>query len=185
MLPCRHVVVSQCNVDTATACSTHGDTVTIRVPEKPASGPNNSILSHSFCLDGILPPTAGQLDVFRFAVQPLVEQTLHGINTALITGGPHGSGKTDSILGPWGSFRGRGAIPRILAQVFADVSTRTDRVVAVSISALELRGDTIVDLLAETAGKSHPGSCNRPAKLHVKEDADGYVAVPVRADCVL
>jgi hypothetical protein len=64
------------------------------------------------------------------------------------------------MLGDPQSFRGRGVIPRALAQVFAHIGSKPEADFAVSVSYLELYGDQLRDLLvlADATAGAAPGS---------------------------
>ena len=103
---------------------------------------------------------ATQDAVYSGLCSDVVAAACSGQTGAVLAYGQTGSGKSCTMMGDPQSFRGRGVIPRALAQVFAHIAAKPEADYAVSVSYLELYGDRLRDLLvlADATGSAAPGS---------------------------
>ena len=95
-----------------------------------------------FKFDAVL-HNATQETVYDALCHTVVADACNGRTGAVMAYGQTGSGKSCTMVGDPQSFRGRGVIPRAVAQVFAYVSARPEADFAVSVSYLELYGDKL------------------------------------------
>ncbi|KAJ1491821.1 P-loop containing nucleoside triphosphate hydrolase protein [Baffinella frigidus] len=121
-----------------------------------------------FEFDAAFPPGTGQADIFS-AAKDLVSTTLDGYKVSVIAYGPAGGGKTYSLFGSGGERGGgreaeAGLAHRFLSLVveFAQEHAALLRI-QVSLSAFEIHGDVMHDLLPRTAGK---GAEDKEAAKH-------------------
>jgi len=112
-----------------------------------------------FKFDSVL-HNATQDAVYDALCHSVVADACGGRTGAVMAYGQTGSGKSCTMLGDPQSFRGRGVIPRAVAQVFAHIGSRPEADFAVSVSYLELYGDKLRDLLvlADATAGAAPGS---------------------------
>lgn len=101
---------------------------------------------HHFKFDSVL-HNATQDAVYEELCHGVVADACAGRSGAIMAYGQTGSGKSYTMLGDPQSYRGRGVLPRVLAQVFAHIASRPETDYAVSVSYLELYGDRLNDLL--------------------------------------
>ena len=115
---------------------------------------------HHFKFDAVL-HNSTQDAVYDTLCQSVVADACNGRSGAIMAYGQTGSGKSYTMLGDPQSYRGRGVLPRVLAQVFSHIASRPEADYAVSVSYMELYGDKINDLLvlAGEAGAA-PGTFN-------------------------
>jgi len=116
-------------------------------------------------MDGIL-ENATQETVYSVVAHDLVENTLGGYNSTILSYGQTGAGKTYT-MGQAGNYQQRGIVPRALAQIFQDVDTRVDRQCTVRVSYLEIYNDQLYDLLSDS-----PATADA---LHCMEDGGNVV----------
>jgi kinesin family protein 4/21/27 len=109
-----------------------------------------------FTFDQVFPPTATQSAVYQHVVAPLLDATLEGYNATILAYGQTGSGKTHTILGPHDSIlhnrEQAGVLPRAVHDLFERLQERDT--VTVKLQFLELYGEQIRDLLANSATAS-------------------------------
>ena len=141
--------------------------------------PNALTLAHewkgtvkSYNFDSVFPPSASQAAVFD-DTRHLIQSALDGYNVVVFAYGQTGSGKTHTVYGSEGD---PGLAPRAVAELFRlldDAAGRSET--SVCVQMLELYQDDLVDLQAAEGG----GGGNTPrARLEIKRDAKGVVAVP-------
>ncbi|CAK5208366.1 unnamed protein product [Aphanomyces euteiches] len=117
-------------------------------------GASISIASHvkstafdkkTFSLDGVLPESCRQEDVFESIAQPLIANVLDGYNGTIFAYGQTGSGKTHTMQGELGTVQ-RGVIPRILEYLFRQLEQQKT-IFTCACSYLEIYNEKIFDLL--------------------------------------
>ncbi|PRW60177.1 kinesinlike KIF6 [Chlorella sorokiniana] len=118
------------------------------VPKDAAQGLiNNSRETYRFPFDGLLPPDAGQGEVFDRVALPVLRAALDGYNGTVFAFGQTGSGKTFTITGGTERYADRGLIPRAISALFAEAAARPGHTYAVHISYLEIYNESGFDLL--------------------------------------
>lgn len=85
---------------------------------------NNSRELYRFPFDGLLPPDAGQAEVFDRVAAPVLRAALDGYNGTVFAFGQTGSGKTFTITGGPERYADRGLIPRAVSALFAEAAAR-------------------------------------------------------------
>ena len=116
-----------------------------------------------FTFDRVFDPNTTQAQLFKHAVEPLVQKCLQGYNATIFAYGQTGSGKTHTILGPadsWETFdtsnpevSTAGVLPRALHALFAALEEQSAQDPAafsysVTLQFLEVYGEDLRDLLA-------------------------------------
>ncbi|KAF0773327.1 hypothetical protein AaE_002179 [Aphanomyces astaci] len=123
----------------------------------------------TFSLDGILPESTSQEEVFQAVAVPLVANVLEGYNGTIFAYGQTGSGKTYTMqvrrrslsFGDLAGEQHRGVIPRTMDHLFRHL-TDQKTIFTCTCSYLEIYNEKIFDLLDE--------SMTSEAKL-LREDA--------------
>ena len=130
---------------------------TISVHQKPSSQTvDHRTLDHHYKFDAVL-HNATQDAVYDTLCASVVADACNGRTGAVMAYGQTGSGKSYTMLGDPQSYRGRGVLPRALAQIFQHIASKPESDYAVSVSYLELYGDRLRDLLVlASATGSHP-----------------------------
>jgi len=100
-----------------------------------------------YSCDHAFGPDALQESVYQQAVAPICEAVLEGYNGAVIAYGQTGSGKTHTIVG---TEQQAGVIPRAVATIFSQLSTKNHW--SVNVSVLEIYNERARDLLSPAAG---------------------------------
>jgi kinesin family protein 6/9 len=164
-----------------------GDSITVDRPatEQIAGGLSGKRLPFAF--DSVL-NNASQGEVFETCARDIVGSVLAGINGTVLVYGQTGAGKTYTMTGdPSLSYSTRGLIPRVLSEVFREVSARPSAAFTVRCSYLEIYKDRMIDLLRTTqgefdaatgagvAGEERDGAPDGP--LVIREDASGATTV--------
>ncbi|KAL4859263.1 Kinesin-like protein KIF6 [Chlorella vulgaris] len=122
--------------------------VEFNVPKDTSQGLiNNSRESYRFAFDGLLPPAAGQAEVFERVALPVLHSALDGYNGTVFAFGQTGSGKTFTISGGTERYADRGLIPRALSTLFSEAARRTDHTWVVHVSYMEIYCESGFDLL--------------------------------------
>jgi hypothetical protein len=116
-----------------------------------------------FAFDTVLPPAAGQGDVFAAVGAPMVDAALAGFNATIFAYGQTGSGKTFTMTG---TPSNPGVVPRAVAALFAGIAAAPSAVeFTVRCLYVEIYMERVRDLLAAApphqswfaAQSSHPG----------------------------
>lgn len=121
-----------------------------------------------FAFDGVLPPTASQKYAYDVSVKRLVMDFINGFNATSIVYGQTGSGKTYTMFGPdketisgqsRESREAKGIVPRVCEEILTAMTRRKEGKPAIesslTLSYIEIYGDTITDLLRSGARCSH------------------------------
>ena len=130
---------------------------TISVHQQAGSATiENRTLDHHFKFDAVL-HNATQDAVYDTLCASVVADACNGRAGAIMSYGQTGSGKSYTMLGDPQSYRGRGVLPRALAQIFQHIASKPELDYAVSVSYVEIYGDKLRDLLVlASATGSHP-----------------------------
>jgi len=88
-----------------------------------------------------------QAEVYEQVAKPVVAGCIQGFNGTIFAYGQTGSGKTFTITGGE-EYRDRGIIPRAIADIFGEISRRSDtEVFHCFVSYLEIYNESVYDLL--------------------------------------
>ncbi|XP_042462121.1 kinesin-like protein KIN-12C [Zingiber officinale] len=122
-----------------------------------------SLGDRSFNFHSVLGPESTQEDVFKMVGIPLVNYSLAGFNTSIVSYGQTGSGKTYTMWGPAGAMvddgstnSEQGIAPRLFKMLFSEIHRKQDSSEAKQLSYqcrcsfLEIHNDQINDLLDPT-----------------------------------
>jgi kinesin family protein 6/9 len=90
---------------------------------------------------------ATQDAVYDDLVRDVVTDACNGVTGCVMSYGQTGSGKTFTMIGDPNSYRNRGIVPRVVAQVFSHIASKPEMEYSVSLSYMELYGEKIRDLL--------------------------------------
>ncbi|XP_036372379.1 kinesin-like protein KIF9 isoform X2 [Megalops cyprinoides] len=88
-----------------------------------------------------------QEEVYNGVARNVVLGALDGYNGTVMCFGQTGAGKTYTMTGATESYKERGIIPRALQEVFREVEQRSDHIITVRLSFLEIYNETLLDLL--------------------------------------
>ncbi|KAL5113295.1 Kinesin heavy chain [Pleosporales sp. CAS-2024a] len=115
------------------------DTCTIQ--SKEAAG--------AFTFDRVFDMASRQADVFDYSIRPTVDDILNGYNGTVFAYGQTGAGKSYTMMGSSIDDEvGRGVIPRIIQQVFANIMASPSNIeYTVRVSYMEIYMERIRDLL--------------------------------------
>ena len=72
---------------------------------------------------------------------------MQGYNGTIFCYGQTGAGKTFTMSGSQNNFKYRGIIPRAIAQVYQEISTKFDQAVTIRASYVEIYNEMMFDLL--------------------------------------
>lgn len=109
-----------------------------------------------------------QADIFDFSIRPTVDDILNGYNGTVFAYGQTGAGKSYTMMGTdMEDEEGRGVIPRIVQQIFANIQTSPFTIeYTVKVSYMEIYMERIRDLLM-------PSNDNLP--IHEEKNKGVYV----------
>lgn len=109
-----------------------------------------------------------QADIFDFSIRPTVDDILNGYNGTVFAYGQTGAGKSYTMMGTdMEDEEGRGVIPRIVQQIFANIQTSPFTIeYTVKVSYMEIYMERIRDLL-------QPSNDNLP--IHEEKNKGVYV----------
>uniref|UniRef100_A0AAR5P0J1 Kinesin-like protein n=1 Tax=Dendroctonus ponderosae TaxID=77166 RepID=A0AAR5P0J1_DENPD len=105
--------------------------------------------------DKVFDFSSSQLDVYQFAVGPMIIDVLAGYNCTVFAYGQTGTGKTHTMVGDdkdlttknsWREYEMAGCIPRAAANIFEELRMRNVRDYDVTVSFLELYNEEVRDL---------------------------------------
>ncbi|KAG5356449.1 Kinesin heavy chain [Yarrowia sp. B02] len=112
--------------------------------------------STSFTFDRVFDSASQQADVFEYCLKETVDDLLNGYNGTVFAYGQTGSGKTYTMMGDIDDVDRRGAIPRMVDQIFEQIfASSQDIEYMVKVSYMEIYMEKIRDLL-------HPEHDNLP-----------------------
>lgn len=121
--------------------------IQVKIPRKAEDGlVNNQQDSWSFKFDKIL-LNESQEAIFDLTGQRAVESVVDGISSTVIAYGQTGAGKTFTVVGLNNDYRYRGMIPRCIADVFRQISKRSEVKYRVLVSYVEIYNENVHDLL--------------------------------------
>lgn len=122
-------------------------TVQVKIPRKIEDGLiNNQQDNWNFKFDKIL-LNESQESIFELTGQRAVESVVDGVSSTVITYGQTGAGKTFTVVGLNNDYRYRGLIPRCIADVFRQISKRSEVKYRVLVSYVEIYNENVHDLL--------------------------------------
>ncbi|XP_074589647.1 kinesin-like protein KIN-12C [Curcuma longa] len=152
-----------------------GSSVKVAIRVRPGSGQKTegvvrrissnslSLGDRTFNFHSVLGPESTQEDVFKMVGIPLVNYSLAGFNTSIVSYGQTGSGKTYTMWGPAGAIVDDGSInseqgiaPRLFKMLFSEIHKKQGSSEAKQLSYqcrcsfLEIHNDQINDLLDPT-----------------------------------
>lgn len=114
------------------------------------------VASSSFTFDRVFDTESQQSDVFEYCLKETVDDLLNGYNGTVFAYGQTGSGKTYTMMGDIDHVTNRGAIPRMVDQIFEQIfASSQDIEYMVKVSYMEIYMEKIRDLL-------HPEHDNLP-----------------------
>jgi len=136
---------------------------------------------------------ANQADVYQELGGGLLESTIAGFNTCILSYGQTGSGKTYTMLGDLGSATDRGLAPRLCEDLFQRIETAQssgDVNFKVEAAFMEVYNEKVRDLLApselqkDLQVRQHPalGPFVQGLSYMLVTDSDGAMAVLQRGD---
>lgn len=112
--------------------------------------------STTFTFDRVFDTASQQSDVFEYCLKETVDDLLNGYNGTVFAYGQTGSGKTYTMMGDIDDSEKRGAIPRMVDQIFEQIfASSQDIEYMVKVSYMEIYMEKIRDLL-------HPEHENLP-----------------------
>ncbi|XP_035268628.1 kinesin-like protein KIF9 [Anguilla anguilla] len=150
-----------------------GQTVNVRLKKDSRKGiVNNQLNSWSFRLDRVLHDVS-QEEVYSSVARSVVLGALDGYNGTVMCFGQTGAGKTYTMTGATESYKERGIIPRAIQEVFREVERRSDHIITVRLSFLEIYNETLLDLLSSV--KDTPTGA--PAVMSIVDEGGGGVTV--------
>lgn len=114
------------------------------------------VAASSFTFDRVFDTQSQQSDVFEYCLKETVDDLLNGYNGTVFAYGQTGSGKTYTMMGDIDHVDRRGAIPRMVDQIFEQIfASSQDIEYMVKVSYMEIYMEKIRDLL-------HPEHDNLP-----------------------
>ncbi|XP_050313751.1 kinesin-like protein KIF3A [Anthonomus grandis grandis] len=142
-------------------CDYQDNVVMLQKPIEKSTGKDTD--RKYFQLDYIFAPTANQMDVYRIAAAPLVEQVFEGYNGTIFAYGQTGTGKTFTMTGNHEVPEIRGIIPNTFTHIFTQIANSSeDRSFIVKVMYLEIYNEEVRDLLGADPNK----------RLQIKERTD-------------
>ncbi|KAJ0401980.1 hypothetical protein ATCC90586_008917 [Pythium insidiosum] len=145
-------------------------------PGEAHSQPQQLIVGkdRAFTFDAVFGVDTAQHQVFRAAVEPLVDCFMQGYNATVLAYGQTGTGKTHTMTGDAGDPKGgarsdeqQGIIPRVVRAIFAkmqDAQQRTE--FTLRVEYIEIYNEELRDLL-------HPDTPSK--QLAIREDGEGNI----------
>lgn len=106
-----------------------------------------------YTYDRVFGPTASQLELFEYSVEPTVDDLFAGYNGTVLAYGQTGSGKTFTMMGPKLHGEMKGVVPRIVDALFDRISAeqKSQKVDAteytLTASYMEIYMEQVKDLL--------------------------------------
>jgi len=135
------------------------NSIHIHIPKNSESGfINNQQEDWDFKFDQIL-HNASQECIFDECGAPILKSLIDGYNGTILAYGQTGAGKTYTMTGTTENYVHRGLIPRIISQLYKEISNKTQMAISVKISYLEIYNEQMVDLLASlNDDDTYPGA---------------------------
>ncbi|OQR84285.1 kinesin-like protein KIF15-A-like isoform X2 [Achlya hypogyna] len=109
----------------------------------------------TFAVDGVLPATATQADVYDAVGAAFIQHALAGFNGCLFAYGQTGSGKTHTMEGDATTGNGRGVVPRLLEALFEQLAAEPGTYEC-RCSFLEIYNEKVYDLLDDATADAKP-----------------------------
>lgn len=105
-------------------------------------------------------PITSQADVYRRVVAPALPAILDGLDVAFCVAGAAGSGRCHTLYGPSVDGEERGLLPRFADELFDLLDRRANRdsTMLVELEAVDVSGETYVDLMAMRSSHHTPSS---------------------------
>ncbi|KAJ3342187.1 Kinesin-like protein kif9 [Gonapodya sp. JEL0774] len=131
-----------------------GKSVRIHLPKDPTGERghiNNQLEDWDFHFDSTM-HNIGQEALYDECAAPIVKGMFQGLNGTIMAYGQTGAGKTFTITGATENYKHRGLIPRVISQIFKDISEKPQLAVTARISYLEIYQEQVVDLLTTVDG---------------------------------
>ncbi|CAI5756063.1 unnamed protein product [Candida verbasci] len=118
----------------------------------------NNNQKKTYKLDQIYGSQADQSLIYQNIGQPLLRDFLNGMNVTILAYGQTGTGKTYTMCGidkdcDPNNNELAGIIPRLLRELFENLSSTTENDYIIKISYLEIYNEELIDLLSNTAKK--------------------------------
>ncbi|KXS15145.1 kinesin-domain-containing protein [Gonapodya prolifera JEL478] len=151
-----------------------GKSVNIHIPKDPTGEGghiNNKQENWDFRFDNVY-HNVGQETLYDECAAPLVKGMFQGLNGTIMAYGQTGAGKTFTMAGATENYKHRGLIPRVISQVFKEISEKPQMAATVWVSYLEIYQEQIVDLLTTVDGAEDSTSA-----LIVVDDKSGGASV--------
>ncbi|KAJ0397964.1 hypothetical protein P43SY_003872 [Pythium insidiosum] len=145
-------------------------------PGEAHSQPQQIIVGkdRAFTFDAVFGVDTAQHQVFRAAVEPLVDCFMQGYNATVLAYGQTGTGKTHTMTGDTGDPKGgarsdeqQGIIPRVVRAIFAKMQEAQQRTeFTLRVEYIEIYNEELRDLL-------HPDTPSK--QLAIREDGEGNI----------
>ena len=133
-------------------------TIEVFIPKDYSQGMiNNQQENWKFKFDAFL-HNSTQEEVFETCAQEIVKSVIEGYNGTVLTYGQTGAGKTYTMSGGSQNYKFRGVIPRAIAQIFNEISSKPELSFIVKVSYVEIYNELIYDLLSSTAPADQSGT---------------------------
>lgn len=127
---------------------------------------NNRQSTFKFKFDHVF-HNASQAAVYDLFAHDIVQNSVDGINGAIMTYGQTGSGKTFTMMGDAHSYEHRGIAPKALGHIFSEVASRIEFEFKVTCTYMEIYNEKFFDLLQDL---SNP---DQAADYTIAEEKDG------------
>ncbi|KAL9983099.1 hypothetical protein ACROYT_G005228 [Oculina patagonica] len=131
----------------------------------------------TFTFDRVFAPDTKQIDVYRSAVVPILDEVLMGYNCTIFAYGQTGTGKTYTMEGErsqedcsWEEDPSAGIIPRTMHQLLEKLNSLVDCEFSVRVSFLEIYNEELFDLLS-------PSMDNQKMRLFEDSTRKGSVVI--------
>ncbi|KAI5713032.1 hypothetical protein M8J75_013166 [Diaphorina citri] len=118
----------------------------------------NDKISKTFGFDRVFSQESKQVDVYKYVVNPLIDEVLSGYNCTVFAYGQTGTGKTFTMEGEksndpsisWQDDPLSGIVPRAMNHLFDELRLLGDAEFTVRVSFLEIYNEELIDLLSPT-----------------------------------
>ncbi|KAF0973562.1 hypothetical protein FDP41_008266 [Naegleria fowleri] len=133
---------------------------------------------YSFKFDKTL-HNVSQDTVFNECAAEITQAFLEGYNGTVMAYGQTGSGKTYTMIGAPNNYKNRGLIPRVIQQVFADMSNYPEKSFTLRVSYMEIYNEQLFDLLSDIsdAQLEKANSDTYEDNMVIMEDNKGNIMV--------
>ncbi|XP_060520621.1 kinesin-like protein KIF11-B isoform X2 [Cylas formicarius] len=141
-----------------------------------ASSKEIQVRERKYQFDKVFPPESSQMDIYLYAVSPMISDVIAGYNCTVFAYGPTGTGKTHTMIGGdpsssvnWKDDELAGCIPRAAGNIFDTIASMDIANYSIHISFLELYNEEVRDLLNED---------DQSPSLSIFNDNKGSVYIP-------